>query len=133
MPFLDMIWGTGLRKAITAVAGTVAAVGGAVTAVPPAWSALGLPVPASVEYVQEELGKIRVAQETTRSIASAVRLQLVRDKRMRLADQLLRWKVELDKTTDPATRLMIAQQMGALEIERADADAEIIGLTSSGR
>lgn len=27
------------------------------------WTALGLPVPAGFEYVAEELGKIRVAQE----------------------------------------------------------------------
>lgn len=129
MTIFDMLWSTGLRKIITSFAAAVTGLSGAVVAAGPAWTALGLPVPASVEYVQEELGKIRVVQETTRSIASAVRLQLVRDKRMRLADQVLRWKVELDKTTDPATRLIIAQQMQTLEIEKADAENEIIELT----
>lgn len=66
-------------------------------------------------------------------VASAVRLQLVRDKRMRLADQVLRWKVELEKTTDPATRLIIAQQMQTLEIEKTDAENEIVELMRGGR
>lgn len=133
MTIFDALWSTGIRKIITSFAALVTGLSGAVVAAGPAWTALGLPVPASVEYVQEELGKIRLAQETTRSIAAAVRLQLVRDKRMRLADQVLRWKVELEKTTDPATRLIIAQQMQTLEIEKADAEVEIIELTRSGR
>jgi hypothetical protein len=51
-------WGNGIRKSITAIAGTIAAVAGAVVAVPPAWSALDLPEIASRRFVYDHVQAI---------------------------------------------------------------------------
>jgi hypothetical protein len=46
-----LIWGSGLRKTLTSFVAFVAAAAGAVTAVPPAWSSMGLPEVAFKTYV----------------------------------------------------------------------------------
>jgi hypothetical protein len=71
-PILDFAWGSGLRKALTSICAMIAAIGGAVVAIPPAWSALGLPVLASQTFVNETLkpiqddsAKMHLAQAST--------------------------------------------------------------------
>src|SRR5579872_2303422 len=77
MPTLHgLVWSTALRKTVTASAAMVAAVAGAIVAVPPAWSAMGLPELASKFYVMEtvkpirkETKEVQLAQaETTRAL-----------------------------------------------------------------
>jgi len=66
---VTQIWGTLLRKTLTSIAATIAAVAGAIVAVPPAWSALGLPEFASKVFVHEQVDPVKVAQaETTRAV-----------------------------------------------------------------
>jgi hypothetical protein len=71
-PVADFFWGTWLRKAIVSVCGVIAAISGAVVAIPPAWSTLGLPEVASKTFVNQTLkpimddnAKIHLAQATT--------------------------------------------------------------------
>jgi len=51
-------WGNGIRKSITTTAAAIAAVAGAIVAVPPAWSALGLPEVASRTFVHDHVQTI---------------------------------------------------------------------------
>ncbi|HMG78731.1 MAG TPA: hypothetical protein VK591_08615 [Xanthobacteraceae bacterium] len=71
-PIVAFFWGSGLRKAIVSICGVVAAIAGAVVAIPPAWSTLGLPEVASKTFVNATLqpilddnAKIHVTQATT--------------------------------------------------------------------
>lgn len=63
------LWSTKLRRTITSIAALIAAVGGAVGAVPPAWSALDLPVPATRIFVRHEIDPVKTAQaDSTKAI-----------------------------------------------------------------
>ncbi len=65
----SIVWGTGLRKSVTATAGMISAVAVAVVAVPPAWSALGLPEVASKVFVHQQVDPVKLAQaDTTRAV-----------------------------------------------------------------
>ncbi len=77
-PLLAVFWSTGLRKAVTSIAGMVAAVAGAVVAVPPAWSALDLPVMATRHFVFGEVGPVRLAQADTTKAVWQLQLQNLR-------------------------------------------------------
>lgn len=59
---LKVLWGNNWRKAATSFLAFVAAVAGAVTAIPPAWTAIGLPEVASKRYVHETVDPVRIAQ-----------------------------------------------------------------------
>ncbi len=66
---LASVWGTKLRRIITSTAGMVAAVAGAVVAVPPAWSALNLPVYATHVFVYEQVNPMKLSQaDTTKAV-----------------------------------------------------------------
>jgi len=59
---LKAFWGTNNRKAMTSLFAFIAAFCGAVAGVPPAWTAIGLPVPASKEYVRQVIEPVKAAQ-----------------------------------------------------------------------
>ena len=63
---LKTIWGTNFRKSITSLFGLIAALGGAVVAVPPAWTALSLPEIATRGYVHQSVDPIKAAQTELR-------------------------------------------------------------------
>lgn len=76
-PLLMSLWGTALRKAITSICGMIAAVGGAVIAVPPAWSSLGLPEVASKVFVHAQVDPIKSAQaDTSKAVNQLILTQL---------------------------------------------------------
>lgn len=72
---VDLVWSTPARKWITSTAGAISAVAIAITSVPPAWSRLGFPHPASTEYVDSVVDPIKTAQNQTAQ--SVDRLTLV--------------------------------------------------------
>lgn len=74
-PLLAPFWATGLRKTVTSIAGTVAAVGGAIVAVPPAWSALELPIMATRVFVGEQVKPLKLAQADTTKAVWQLQLQ----------------------------------------------------------
>ncbi len=57
MNLTTILWGSGLRKTATSICSLIAAAAGAVVAVPPAWSALGLPEIASRVFVLDHVQK----------------------------------------------------------------------------
>lgn len=59
---LKALWGTNSRKAMTSLFAFIAAFCGAVAGLPPAWTAVGLPVPASREYVSQIIEPVKLAQ-----------------------------------------------------------------------
>jgi hypothetical protein len=75
MDIYGALWSTGFKKTITSTAGVIAAVAGAVTAVPPAWSALDLPVVATRIFVLGETGPIKLAQSDTTRAVQQLQLQ----------------------------------------------------------
>jgi hypothetical protein len=75
MDVYGALWSTGLRKTVTSIAATIAAVAGAITAVPPAWSALDLPVVATRVFVLGETGPIKLAQADTTKAVWQLQLQ----------------------------------------------------------
>ena len=64
MNIIGTIWGSPLRQ-LTTTATAIAAVAGAIVAVPPAWSAMGLPEVASKGYVHMEVDPVKMAQDET--------------------------------------------------------------------
>lgn len=76
-PLTTFLWGSGLRKTITSICGMIAAIAGAVVAVPPAWSALGLPALASQTFVHSLVDPMQTAQnQTTQAINQLLLNQL---------------------------------------------------------
>ena len=68
MPLSTFIWGTPARK-ITTTCTMIAAIAGAIVAVPPAWDALALPEIATHVFVHQLVDPMQVAQnETTRAV-----------------------------------------------------------------
>jgi hypothetical protein len=64
----ETLWGSPVRKWFTNVAGAVAVVAGAIVAVPPAWSMLGLPEVATHWWVGSELAPMRAEQMRQRMV-----------------------------------------------------------------
>jgi hypothetical protein len=117
---LDFAWGSGLRKAITSICALIASVSGAVVAIPPAWSALGLPVLASQTFVNETLrpiqddsAKMHLAQATT---AQAVNQLLLAQYQAQL------YQAQKDKVAAPSSTVdqrieELQQQIAAIQVK----------------
>src|SRR6266705_1413376 len=68
-------------KIVTAVAGVVTPVAGAVVAVPPAWTALDFPVPASRGFVVAHVDRLKMAADTTRDSIRDVQVDILESRR----------------------------------------------------
>lgn len=65
----NVFWSTSLRRTVTSIAALITAIASSIVAVPPAWTALGLPEVASKTYVHSEVEPVRLAQsDTTRAV-----------------------------------------------------------------
>lgn len=74
MNLTNFLWGSGLRITITSICGIIVAIAGAIAAVPPAWSTLGLPVPASQTFVHMQIDPMKLAQAATTQAVYALTL-----------------------------------------------------------
>jgi hypothetical protein len=64
----NFIWGSPVKR-LTTICTAIAAVAGVVVAVPPAWSALGLPEIASKVFVHTQVDPLKTAQaDTTKAV-----------------------------------------------------------------
>ncbi len=70
----ELLWSTGLRKALT----LLTALCGAVVAMPPAWTMIGLPEPASKVFVHEQVNPLKTAQADTTKAVWQLQLQNLR-------------------------------------------------------
>lgn len=125
----EALWGTGLRRFLTTITATATALSAAIASASPVWTQLGFPIPATTAYVQSEIGKILIADRSTRSIVVDVQLSQARDRRLSITNKLLQWRVELEKIADPSTKRAIEQQVIELELEKIDVDILISDLT----
>ncbi len=92
-PLLFTIWGTGLRKTVTSICTMIAAIAGVIVAIPPAYTALGLPQVAMRSYVDPKFEHYDIAQaDTTRAL---YQLQL-----QNLEGSL--YSAQKDQTTSPS-------------------------------
>ena len=65
----NLLWSTNLRRTATSALALITAVASSVVAVPPAWTAMGLPEVASKTFVHSEVDPVKVAQsDTTRAV-----------------------------------------------------------------
>ena len=111
MALLTTVWGSTPRK-ITTVLSVIGVACGTVAAIPPAWSALELPVIATHLFVNHQIEPIRLAQaDTTRAVWQ---LQL-----QNLQSSLYAAKIDQQKAPSPT----VDQRIDALqqEIQRTQA------------
>ncbi len=130
MPISTILWGSGLRKAITSTAGLIAAIAAAITAVPPAWSALGLPEFASKTFVDARIEPIKVAQADTQKILRDLQIDVAEGKKERTDDSIANWKLQLGRATDAQDRSMIERHLQELEDTRTKLEDQIKTLRS---
>jgi hypothetical protein len=66
-----LVWGNNWKKAMTSMFALAAAIAGAITSVPPAWTAMGLPEVASKQFVREAANEavkpVKVAEDQYQS------------------------------------------------------------------
>jgi len=131
--FIANAWGSasGRLKIITAVAGALASVLGAIAAFAPAveaWDNAGLPTFAMRAFVRDQTAQIRTAQAQTSQQISSLQIDLAQGKR----DQNLtaRNKLELDalRYTSETEKLKAAQEIRRLDELIAALDEQIRAL-----
>lgn len=119
---LDFIWGSRGRKMITAIAGGIAAIMGAVTATNSAWPILEPSVPVlryhMRDYVLEKVGGV---QTTTNELL----LWKFEDGKAKLRADAEGWTIQLQKEQDPRTRALIEQRVQQLQVEQRQIDERI--------
>lgn len=65
----NFFWSTNLRRTATSIFALITAAATSIVAVPPAWTAMGLPEVASKAFVHSEVDPVKVAQsDTTRAV-----------------------------------------------------------------
>ncbi len=93
MDLKTIFWSSGFRKTLTSIFSLIAAGAGAIVAVPPAWSALGLPEAASKMFVRGQVDPIKLAQADTTKAVYLLTLQQL---------QSSLYAAELDKAKAPS-------------------------------
>lgn len=119
---ITALWGTSFRKAITALAATISAICGAIVALPPAWSAMGLPEVATRQWTKSEIYQpIKTAQSTVKNQVLDLQIDLANGK----LDQLdnARAALEIEKLKVPDDQIKARVDM---QIRKIDRDATAI-------
>lgn len=126
MELLNLLWGTGIRRTITAVCGTAAAMAGAVTTVPPAWHQMGLPEVATKAHVAQAIDDklkpfvddnkaIHTSQaETTQSVERLLRFQQ-RSYKSQLEDRLYQAEQDPAAAASPTVQQRIRDLKAQIE------------------
>ena len=111
-----LFWGTGLRKALTSAAATITAISGAVVAVPPAWSAMGLPEIATRSWaVSEVYQPIKLAQNSVTKQVVDLQIDLATGKSDQLENTRLTLEIEKIKSTDEMVKAKIDAQIRKID------------------
>jgi hypothetical protein len=130
MTISTALWGTDLRKAVTSTAALVAGVATAITAVPPAWSALGLPEFASKSFVDGRIEPFKIAEGDTQNILRELQIEVAEGKKERADDSISSWRLQLDRAGDAESRSIIERQIQELQDTKAKLDEQIKTLRS---
>lgn len=119
-----LIWSTGPRKAITSVAATIAAVGGAIVAVPKTIEAmddLGFPIVATRTFTRDAIAKDRAASIIIRD--SLIALTTVR--RRWLAHEIEAIRTSLVTDRDPVRRRLLDEALDRHVSDLAEVDDQL--------
>jgi septal ring factor EnvC (AmiA/AmiB activator) len=130
MTISTVLWGTDLRKTVTSTAALIAGVATAITAVPPAWSALGLPEIASKSFVDGRIEPVKVAESDTQSILRELQIEVAEGKKERTEDSISRWQLQHDRAEDTEGRSIIERQLQELQDTKTRLDDQIKTLRS---
>lgn len=126
-----LVWGTSLRKSITATAGAIAAVAGAVVAVPPAWSALGLPELATRAWAQSTIyHPIRAAQTQTQRQVIDLQIDVANGKLDQLDNARASLEIEKQKAADDTIKGLADVQLRKIDRDAAAISDQIKALNA---
>lgn len=117
---ITALWGTSLRKAITALAATISAICGAIVALPPAWSSMGLPELATRQWTRAEIYQpIKTAQSSTTRQVIDLQIDIANGKLDQLDNSRAQLDVERLKATDDAIKARVDVQIRKIDRDTA--------------
>lgn len=113
---ITALWGTSLRKAITSIALTISAISGAIVAIPPAWTAMGLPEVATRQWTKTEIYfPIKTAQSSTTRQVIDLQVDIANGKLDQLDNTRAQLELEKLKATDDAIKTRVDAQIRKIE------------------
>lgn len=128
---LKALWGTSLRKAITSLAATITAICGAIVALPPAWSAMGLPEVATRQWTRLEIySPMKMAQSTTTRQVIDLQIDVANGKLDQLDNARAALEIEKLKTDDPLIKARADQQIRKIERDTSALSEQVKTLSS---
>lgn len=110
---------------ITIVFSTVAAIGTGVVAVPPAWTALGLPRVATESYVDARASKLDIAQKAQEQVLNGIRLDIGNGRMGAIRQEQRRLQAELERTQDVNYKQNLRDSLQDLDIEAQELNAKL--------
>lgn len=114
------LWGTSLRKTITSIAAAISAVCGAIVALPPAWSAVGLPEVATRQWTRiEVLHPMRTAQSTVTRQVIDLQIDIANGKLDQLDNARVQLEIEKLKVPDDGIKARVDSQIRKIERDAA--------------
>jgi len=113
---LTALWGTSLRKTLTSIAAAVSAVCGAIVALPPAWSAIGLPEVATRQWTRTEIyHPMKLAQSTVTSQVLDLQIDLANGKLDQLDNARAAVEIEKLKVPDDQVKARVDAQIRKID------------------
>lgn len=114
---IETIWGTALRKFVTTLAVFISSVAGAIVAVPPAWSTMGLPIFATRAWAELEIRHpIKLAQAQTQKQIIDLQLDIAMGKLDQLDNN--RAALEIEKLKTPIDEIKTKADAQIRKIDR---------------
>lgn len=98
----NLLWGTDFRKVVTSIFTTIAAISGAIVAIPPAYSVLEPGLPASHYFVRGQIAPLRLAMDQQ---AAAIDRQTL----FQLNENLARAQTDPAASTSPVVKERIEE------------------------
>ncbi len=123
---ITALWGTSLRKAITAIAATISAVCGAIVALPPAWSAIGLPEVATRQWTRVEIyHPMKTAQSTVTRQVLDLQIDIANGKLDQLDNARATLEIEKLKVPDDTIKAKVEAQIRKIDRDSAAINDQI--------
>ncbi len=125
------LWGTSARKAITSCAAAVSAVCGVVVGLPPAWSSLGLPEPATRQWTRAEVyHPIRTAQSSVTNQVIDLQIDIANGKLDQLDNARATLEIEKLKIPDDSIKARVESQIRKIDRDTSALNDQVRTLRS---
>jgi hypothetical protein len=125
----ELLWGTVWRKRITNTAASLAALSSAIIGLPVAWSSIGLPEPATREWVMSTVQRpIRLAQASTTGQVIDLQIDLANGKLDQLDNARAALDIEILKSTEDAVKSRAAAQIRKIDRDTSALNEQITAL-----